>query len=70
MVANIKPISTATSYLLRYEYNCEMIYGRVKLFTKAFTKYGSGVLHRMEFTNVDYSNIKGMIAYLKYQTSE
>ena len=40
MVANIKSISTTILYLLGYKYNCEMIHGRVKLSTKAFTKYG------------------------------
>ena len=38
-----------------------MMYSRVKLPTKAFTKNGSGVLQAMEFKNVDYYNIKGMI---------
>ena len=51
MVTNIKPTSTTMPYLLGYKYNCEMMYGRVKLRTKAFTKNGSGVLHTMD---VDY----------------
>ena len=41
-------------------YDCEMIYSRVKLPTKAFTKNGSSILQIMEFKNVDY-NVKGMI---------
>ena len=39
-----------------------MIYSRVKLPTKAF---GSGVLQTIEFKNVDYLNIKGMIDILQ-----
>ena len=51
MVANIKPTSTTTPYLLGYKYNCEMVDHRVKLPMKALTKNESGV---QEFTNVDY----------------
>ena len=31
-----------------------MLYGKVKLPTKIFTKNGSGVPQKMEFKNVDY----------------
>ena len=41
------------------------MYSRVKLPTKAFTKNGSGTLQIMEFKNVDYRNIKGMIGIPK-----
>ena len=58
---NGKPPSIITPYSLGYKYNCERIYGRVKLPTKTFTKNGSGVLHTMKLTNVDYWNMKGMI---------
>ena len=39
-----------------------MMYSRGKLPSKAFTKNGSRVLQTMEFQDVDYSNIKGMIS--------
>ena len=58
--ANIKPTSTTTPYPLGYKYNCEIIYNRVKLPTKAFTKNGSGIFQIMEFKNVDYWHMKGM----------
>ena len=51
MVVNIKPANTTTPYPLGCKYNFEMIYGRVKLPTKAFTKNESGVLRIMD---VDY----------------
>ena len=54
VIANIKPTSTTTPYPLGYKYNCEIIYNRVKLPIKVFTKNGSGVLQTMEFQNVDY----------------
>ena len=54
IVANIKPTSTTTPYPLEYKDNSEIIYNRVKLPTKAFTKNGSRVLQIMEFKNVDY----------------
>ena len=41
-------------YPLGYIYNFELMYSRVKLPTKVFTKNGSGVLQTMEFKNVDY----------------
>ena len=42
-----------------------MMYSRVKLSTKAFTKNGSGVTQTMEFKNVGYWNVKGMIGILQ-----
>ena len=61
IVANIKPTSITIPYPLGYKYNSEIIYSRVKLHTKSFTKNGSKILPIMEFKNVDYLNMKGMI---------
>ena len=54
MYVHIKPASTTTPYPLGYKYNYEMMYSRVKLPTKVFTKNGSGVLQTMEFKNENY----------------
>ena len=40
----------------------DYIASTVKLPTKAFTKNGNGVPQTMEFKNVDYWNMKGMIS--------
>ena len=42
------------SYPLGYKYNFKMIYSRVKLPTKVFTKNESRVPQTIEFKNVDY----------------
>ena len=58
IVANIKPTRTTTSHPLGYKYNCEIIR---KLPGKAFTKNGNRNLQIMEFKNMNYWNMKGMI---------
>ena len=54
IVANIKPTSRTIVYPLGYKHNCEVIYGRLKLPTKAFTKNGRGVLQTTQGKNLDY----------------
>ena len=50
IVANIKPTITTTPYPLGYKYNCDVIYSRVKLPSKAFTKREAEFSKQWNFT--------------------